>query len=228
MAERQISLPFEGPGAPTADDGSPRVAPRDEAARREVEAAVAAPSPVPRNVEPPRLDRTMISVVVLREVDRALALFPDWTHPFAGLDLNRARRSFGQAHRDGRIVISSVFVGTGALEDLEDTVRHEIAHLIVGIDERHGPRWRRVAKRLGAVPRASGRSRARDLGERMDDAPWMLVAVLDSGAQHELKPAWRRSRSYLEYRAGRGGREYRYRGQRVSHFLYRCRSTAEP
>jgi len=165
----------------------------------------------------------MISVVVLREVDRAMALFPDWAHPFAGLDLNRARRSFGQAHRDGRIVISSVFLGTAALEDLEDTVRHEIAHLIVGIEERHGPCWRRVARRLGALPRASGRSRSEDLGERMDDAPYTLVAVLESGAEYELKPAWRRSRRYLEYRAGRDGREYRYRGERVSRFFYRLR-----
>jgi hypothetical protein len=203
MAEPQISLPFDAH-------------PVDETGR---------PAPA-RDAEPVALDRAMIGVVVLREVQRALAMFPDWVHPFAGLELNRARRSFGQAHRNGRLVISRVFLGTRALEDLEDTVRHEIAHLIVGIDERHGRRWRAVARRLGAQPRASGRSRAEDLGRRMDDAPYTLVAVLESGAVHDLKPAYRRSRSYLDYRAGHGGREYRFRGERVSRFLYRPRSTA--
>ncbi|MEE4280017.1 MAG: SprT-like domain-containing protein [Halieaceae bacterium] len=166
----------------------------------------------------------MIGVVVLREVERAMAIYPDWAHPFAGLELNRARRTYGQAHRDGRIVISSVFLGTTALADLEDTVRHEIAHLVVGIAERHGPRWRRVAKRLGATPRASGRSQAEDLGQRMDDAPYTLVAVLESGEECEVKPVFRRSRRYVAYRLGKGGACYRFRGSKVSRFYYRERS----
>jgi hypothetical protein len=205
MSERQLSLGF----------GEGRAATRPEPARAVPERAADAPPAV--------LDRTMVSVVVLREVERAMGLYPDWAHPFAGLQMNRARRSYGQAHRDGRIVISKVFLGTGALADLEDTVRHEIAHLIVGIDERHGPRWRRVARRLGAVPRASGRSQAEDLGRRMDNAPYTLVAVLESGEECEIKTVFRRSRRYLEYRLNEGGACYRFRGSRVSRFIYRSR-----
>lgn len=172
---------------------------------------------------PALLDQTIIGAVVLRELDRALALYPMWAHPFAGLAFNRARRCYGQAHRDGRMVLSTVFIGTAALEDLEDTVRHELAHLIVGVEERHGPRWRAVARKLGAVPRATGRSRSQDLSERMDDAPWTLVAILGSGEERELKPAFRRNRRLMDYRLSAGQQRYRCAGQDVLRFEYRRR-----
>lgn len=162
----------------------------------------------------------MIGVVVLREVDRALGLYPNWAHPFAGLALSRARRSYGQANRDGHILISRVFLGTDALDDLEDTVRHELAHLIAGIDERHGPSWRRVAKRLGATPRARGRAVSPQLASRMEDAPYTLVAVLESGEEREVKTVFRRSRTYLQYRYRWGGRHYEVEGQKVLRFRY--------
>lgn len=168
----------------------------------------------------PMLDETIIGVIVLREVDRALSLYPQWVHPFSGLTFNRAHRCYGQAHRDGRIVISRVFVGTGALDDLEDTVRHELAHLIIGIDKRHGPEWRRVARRLGAIPRARGRAVSSDLASRMDDAPYTLIAVLESGEERELKTVFRRSRRYLDYRYRWGGKRYEVEGQIVKCFRY--------
>lgn len=174
--------------------------------------------------EPPALlDKTVIGAVVLRELDRALTLFPDWAHPFAGLYFNRARRCYGQAHQDGRVVLSTLFIGTTALDDLEDTVRHEFAHLIAGIGERHGPRWRAVAKKLGAVPRAAGRSHSAELNARMNDAPWTLVAVLASGEERELKPAFRRNRRFANYRLGAGPQRYRCAGQDVLCFKYRRR-----
>lgn len=175
---------------------------------------------------PALLDETVIGAVVLRELDRALEFFPEWAHPFAGLSFNRARRCYGQAHRDGRMVLSTVFIGTTALDDLEDTVRHEFAHLIAGIEARHGPRWRAVAERLGALPRATGRSRSRDLKARMDDAPFTLVAILESGEERELKPAFRRDRRFIAYRLGEGAQRYRCAGQDVLFFEYRRRRTA--
>lgn len=170
---------------------------------------------------PATLDRTLISAVVLRELDRALDRYPVWAHPFSGLVFSRARRSFGRAYRDGRIAISTVFVGTTALEDLEDTVRHELAHLIAGVDQQHGSRWRRVAKDLGAVPRATGRSRCETLHERMQHAPLTLVAVMASGAEVDIKPAFRRSGRYTQYRRSLFGRRYLVGEEVVDRFYYR-------
>jgi len=214
--------------AATANDcGEDRLVPVAEAplraATRAEEAGVANPDGAATGEPPAVLDKTVIGAVVLRELDRALALFPDWAHPFAGLSFNRARRCYGQAHHDGRIVLSTLFLGTAALADLEDTVRHELAHLIAGIEERHGPRWRAVARTLGAVPRAAGRSHSPELSARMDDAPWTLVAVLASGEECELKPAFRRDRRFMNYRLGAGNRRYRFAGEDVLCFRYRRR-----
>lgn len=222
--------PGEGsalPDAAVCDRGESRPSPIDTAFTR-VDSAADTSSPdstsdATRDEPPALLDETIIGAVVLRELDRALTLYPDWVHPFAGLSFNRARRCYGQAHRDGRMVLSTLFIGTGALGDLEDTVRHEFAHLIAGIEARHGPRWRAVAKKLGAVPRATGRSQSPELNARMDDAPWTLVATLVSGEERELKPAFRRDRRFADYRLGDGSQRYRCAGQDVLYFTYRRR-----
>ena len=134
------------------------------------------------------------------EVQRAQALYPRWAHPYRSLSLSRARRILGQAHSDGQVMLSTVFLGTLAHDDLRDTIRHELAHLIVGIRARHGPRWREVAAALGAEPRAGAGARSEELRDRMDDAPWSLVAVLADGSEVELRKAYRRSPQYLNYR----------------------------
>ncbi len=167
------------------------------------------------------LTEAMVATIMLRELDRALDRYPVWEHPFAGLEYSRrTRRSYGQAHADGRIVVSAQFLGTAALADLEDTIRHELAHLIVGIRERHGPVWKRVAKDLGAVPRATGRAGDGDLHARMTDAPFTLVAILRSGEEREIKSVFRRSRRYREYRFGYRGQRYRFQGEDVAYFRY--------
>jgi predicted SprT family Zn-dependent metalloprotease len=37
-------------------------------------------------------------------------------------------------------------------EELRDTVRHELAHLLAGVDAGHGPAWAALAPRFGFVP----------------------------------------------------------------------------
>jgi hypothetical protein len=176
----------------------------------------------------PRLTTTVIAAVVLREVQRALARYPDWAHPFSGLDYSRARRHYGQARADGRLFISEVFLGTSALDDLEDTVRHELAHLIVGIRLGHGAQWQRVARALGARSRATGNARCEELNRRMTDAPWTLVAVLDDGSEREVKTAFRRSRRYLDYCHRKHGPRYAIHGQVIQRFFYLPRRDGQP
>lgn len=155
-----------------------------------------------------------------QELSRARRLYPAWAHPFSGFRLNRARRSYGHAHRDGSLVVSRQFLGTTAVDDLRDTIRHEFAHLIAGIDKRHGARWKQVAVALGAAPKASGRSQCDDLHARMNTAPFTLVAVMSSGEERVLKPAFRRSKRYQDYELGKGGRRYRVGHDWILRFRY--------
>lgn len=169
------------------------------------------------------LERPGIETLVAREVDRAVERFSCWQHPFRRLNFSRARRILGQAHQDGTVTLSSIFLGTTALDDLRDTVRHELAHLIAGLSCRHDESWKRVAVELGALPRARGLVRSRQLQSKMDDAPYTLIAVMDGGEEVPLKPAFRRSPQYLHYSFSALGRQYFLRGRPVRAFRYRPR-----
>jgi hypothetical protein len=169
---------------------------------------------------PPILTKPLIAALVDDELDRARARFARWEHPYSGLEFSRARRILGQAHRDGRIRLSTVFVDTRAHADLRDTIRHEFAHLIAGLRARHGAPWRQVAAALNAKPRAAGAVVCPELRARMDDAPFDLVAVLKDGREVVLRAAYRRAPQYLDYRAGRTRRQYFYRGAEVAYFRY--------
>jgi hypothetical protein len=166
------------------------------------------------------ITQTLLEELVLHEHARAVALYPQWRHPYGGLRMNRARRSYGQAHRDGTLVLSRIFLGTPAFADLEDTVRHEFAHLIVGIDHKHGPAWKQVASALGATPRATGRSRDAALAERMHGARFTLVAIMESGEARPLRRVYRRSRRLSDYRPTPLGRRYHIDGEWIVAFRY--------
>lgn len=154
------------------------------------------------------------------ERSRASALFTHWEHPFSALSFNRAKRAYGHAHADGRIVLSNTFVGTSATADLQDTIRHELAHLIAGIRFKHGPRWQQVAQTLGARPRASGRSESSELQEKMSDAPFTLIAVMRDGEARTMRKVFRRARRYLDYRYGKRGQRYHIKGEFIERFEY--------
>src|SRR6516162_3752943 len=90
---------------------------------------------------------------------RALALqlmtqfgLADWDFAF-----NRRKRRLGQCvfptkDRPGRIELSVHWVELAPPEDLEDTIRHEIAHALAGPLAMHGPVWIAMCKVTGARP----------------------------------------------------------------------------
>lgn len=166
------------------------------------------------------LNKAQITSLVDQELKRARELFPRWIHPFSELRFSRSSRCFGQAHADGRLVLSNKFVGTNAHEDLLDTIRHELAHLIVGIEHRHNERWRCAAASLGAKPRARGNAESEMLNDKMNDAPFTLVAVMQSGEEKILRAAHRRTKAYQNYRFDRYGQRYHIDGEWVQHFRY--------
>lgn len=71
---------------------------------------------------------------------------------------DRAKRRAGQTNfRDRRITLSRYITEASTPEQVRDTILHEIAHALVGPNEKHGPKWQERAIRIGATPRASMR-----------------------------------------------------------------------
>lgn len=77
-----------------------------------------------------------------------------------------------------------------------DTVLHEFAHAIsyeLFNDLGHGPNWKRVAKEIGAVPKATGRF-------KLPDSPWMLVTFdANEKSIEKIAPRFRRSKNIKHY-----------------------------
>lgn len=68
---------------------------------------------------------------------------------------DRARKRFGRcAYGMRRITLSRALVLLNDEPQVLDTIRHEVAHALVGPGVGHGPRWRAKAREVGAAPEA--------------------------------------------------------------------------
>jgi predicted SprT family Zn-dependent metalloprotease len=60
----------------------------------------------------------------------------------------------GQCRHDQRVIrMNKLTAFINEDRHVENTLRHEIAHAVVGVGHGHGPVWREMAVRLGAEPR---------------------------------------------------------------------------
>ncbi len=70
-----------------------------------------------------------------------------WTFSF-----DNAKRRFGVCYKSKRkISLSRYFVEHNDVEDVTDTILHEIAHALCN-ERGHGPAWKATARRVGAKP----------------------------------------------------------------------------
>lgn len=67
----------------------------------------------------------------------------------------RATRRAGavKTYADGRMELhlSEWLLTNAKWEEMENTVRHEVAHVIAGHKAGHGPKWKKIAKELGCT-----------------------------------------------------------------------------
>jgi len=76
-------------------------------------------------------------------------LIPGWRFAF-----DDAKRRFGACHRgwDKKITLSRPLTLLNDRAEVEDTIRHEIAHALCPPKCGHGPAWKVMCKRTGAKP----------------------------------------------------------------------------
>jgi predicted SprT family Zn-dependent metalloprotease len=72
----------------------------------------------------------------------------DWSFAF-----NRRKRAMGLCYcQHKRIELSIHFTIANDEAMVRDTLLHEIAHALAGHAAGHGPKWRRICRRIGATP----------------------------------------------------------------------------
>lgn len=66
------------------------------------------------------------------------------------VDFDNAKRRAGVCKYGPQVIsFSRHFLANAPLDEIRNTVLHEIAHIIAGFDAHHGPEWVRVAKAIG-------------------------------------------------------------------------------
>lgn len=66
---------------------------------------------------------------------------------------DNAVRRFGACHYTKRLItISWPLASRNTAEEFVDTVKHEVAHALAGHAAGHGPKWKAVARAIGAEP----------------------------------------------------------------------------
>ena len=121
------------------------------------------------------------------------------------LGLDRAKRRAGCCHYSKRsITLSEHYVKLNEWPEVRNTILHEAAHALAGIDAGHGWRWAAKCRELGIKPQ-----RCTDASAVMPEG---TVAILcpthgEVGRQHRMPK--RNARSYLVCRQCHERLEYR-------------------
>src|SRR5262245_53146188 len=70
-----------------------------------------------------------------------------WTFDFDG-----GKQRVGACHYNTKKITYSRHYLNSPREDIEDVLRHEVAHALAGYEAGHGPHWKRIAISCGARP----------------------------------------------------------------------------
>lgn len=91
---------------------------------------------------------------------------------------DRAKERFGACwYRRRWITLSRHLTPQCELEEIHDTILHEIAHALAGPHAKHGPRWKAIARELGAHPSATAAHPARVAPRYVGTCPNCLRTV---------------------------------------------------
>lgn len=107
------------------------------------------------------------------EKARAQLLFPEQVAhvEFGGFNGRKLMLGLCDSHNGKPRIRLSKYIVRLAPEDIIDTIRHELAHVVAGIEAGHGSAWRAAAVGVGALPERCSRN---DMMTD-EDATWFLV-----------------------------------------------------
>lgn len=103
------------------------------------------------------------------------------------------KTKFGIAYSSGLIEVNRKFIGTEAIDTLRDTLRHEMAHLAVGLEQHHNKRFKLMATHFGCLPNKPSDSK---LVIDSIEYKYSVYAITECGGRHYLGQCHRRTSYY--------------------------------
>jgi len=132
--------------------------------------------------------------------------------------LTKAKTKYGMADSNGVIHINHNFLGTNFQQLLQAVLRHEFAHLCVGLMQGHNRRFKQCEQLFNAQFNLIVKQQSEEYSNQVS-YKFLLQAELINGQLINLKKAHRRHRNYLHYRMSRY-KTYYYQQQAIKRFRY--------
>ncbi len=141
------------------------------------------------------MNRDEIKKLFLQEVDNLSSEFPFLSRWL--LKFDNAKKRAGMCNASTKSIhISSHHYLNNSFEMVKDTVLHELAHAItfeLYSDLTHGERWKSIAVRIGAKPKATAKF-------NLPHPPWFLVSVCYiQKSILRIAPRYRRNKNIVNY-----------------------------
>lgn len=171
------------------------------------------------------LTKEKVESIFHEELALAKVIWPSpWRHPFTELRWTKAKTAFGYAGSNGHILISEHFLYTTHEEDLRDTIKHEIAHLIAGIAAGHDDGFFFVYHKLGGKRTTVGHAAPTQMKKKMQ-RQWQLFGYLEDGRKVKFAASHNRKSKYVGYKYNpeRHHERYTHNGNTITHFEYKKR-----
>ena len=141
-----------------------------------------------------------------------------WSVYPQSLQVTKHKTKYGMADKDGVVYINQAFVGTAAHNLLNATIRHELAHLCVGLQQGHNLIFKAQAQQF----KAQFGKQLKPEYEAVHDSigfKYLLYATLANGDEILFRRVHRKHVKYSQYKVGR----FRYltiKGIKVTAFRY--------
>lgn len=134
------------------------------------------------------------------------------------IQLTQHKTKYGMADIKGVVHINEAFIGSQADELLDVTIRHELAHLCVGIQQGHNAQFKSCARLFKAHFGQHLQQQTQAINQAIG-FKYKLYATLDNQQEILFKTVHRKHAKYLNYKP----RLFSYltiKGQKVLSFRY--------
>lgn len=122
-----------------------------------------------------------------------------WKVPPQDLKVTKHKTKYGMADINGVVYINQAFINSSAVKLLEATIRHELAHLCVGLQHGHNHIFKAKAKSFKSHFGRHLKSETDEIHQNIG-FKYLLYATLENGDEVYLRRAHRKNRKYTNYK----------------------------
>jgi len=158
---------------------------------------------------------------LFESIKRELFLqFPltEWTIKPGDFLWTKHKTKYGMARFNGDIFINRAFISSTAWQLLDATIRHELAHLYIGLAAGHNADFQATAQLFKSCFKSVPRAEIKQFQEQISYR-YKLYAICENGDSILLKKTHRKHAKYTQYKA-RFFYKLSINGQKIKRFNY--------